>query len=202
MLSTVNPRAMSNNINIAALQIWAGQNPVTSDYIHIATEAITPVIANTKLTESGNTAVVFYNRAKSVKNGETDAFVKEFAGNVGATAAHFGFKYDGSIDLKPLAGLYTNNVKKYLTEIGFTGMSYEFVKPAEYKADDDKKTNQQAYISLENGVVSVNSEYNTSAIGRTPVVRVDAYMTSNTGAKVGAIFGGSHLRCDPRSRRR
>ncbi len=81
-------------------------------------------------------------------------------------------------------------------------MSYEFVKPAEYKADDDKKTNQQAYISLENGVVSVNSEYNTSAIGRTPVVRVDAYMTSNTGAKVGAIFGGSHLRCDPRSRRR
>ena len=184
MLSTVNPRAMSNNINIAALQIWAGQNPVTSDYIHIATEAITPVIANTKLTESGNTAVVFYNRAKSVKNGETDAFVKEFAGNVGATAAHFGFKYDGSIDLKPLVGLYTNNVKKYLTETGFTGMSYEFVKPAEYKADDDKKTNQQAYISLENGVVSVNSEYNTSAIGRTPVVRVDAYMTSNTGAKV------------------
>ena len=180
----MNPRALSKDINIAALQIWAGQNPVTSDYIHIATEAINPVLANAKQTVSGSTAVEFYNRTKSVKSGETDAFVKEFAGNVDATAAHFGFKYDGSIDLKPLAGLYTNNVKKYLTEIGFTGMSYEFVKPAEYKADDDKKTNQQAYISLEDGVVSVNSEYNTSAIGRTPVVRADAYMTSNTGAKV------------------
>lgn len=182
--ATVNPRAMSNDINIAALQIWAGQNPVTSDYIHIATEAISPVIANTKKTQSGNTASEFYNRHKSIKGGETDAFVKEFAGAVEATAAHFAFKYDGSIDLKPLAALYTNNVKKYMTEIGFTGISYEFSKPAEYKAADDKKTNQQAYITLEDGVVSVNSEYGTSAIGRTPVVRVDAFMTANNGAKV------------------
>jgi len=184
--STVNPRAMSKDINIAALQVWAGQNPVTSDYIHIATKAIAPVIANTKSTVSGSAAVEFYNRTKSVKSGEDDAFVKQFVGNVGDAnyPKHFSFKYDGSIDLKPLAALYTNDVKKYLTEIGFTGISYKFSKPSEYKADDDKKTNQQAYISLEDGVVKVNSEYNTSAIGRTPIVRVDAYMTSNGGTEV------------------
>ncbi len=187
LLATVNPLALSEDINIAALQIWAGQNPVTSDYIHIASKAVTPVIANTKTTKVGEAAKEFYNRTKSIKGGENDAFVKTFVGNVGgAKAPHFSFKFDGSIDLKPLAALYTNTVKKYLDKIGFTGIRYEFSKPAEYKADDDTKTNQQAYITLTDGVVKVSDEYKTSAIGRTPIVRVDAYMTINgeSGAEV------------------
>ena len=74
-------------------------------------------------------------------------------------------------------------------------MSYEFSIPQNYLAADDEKTNQQWFIvkdpskngvnSLENGVIMVNPEVKngTPAIGRTPVVRVDAFLTSNNGAK-------------------
>ena len=70
-------------------------------------------------------------------------------------------------------------------------MSYEFSIPENYLAEDDEKTNQQWFIVKEgeniagNGVIKVNPEVKngTPAIGRTPVVRVDAFLTSNAGEK-------------------
>lgn len=103
--------------------------------------------------------------------------------------ANLSFKFDGEIDLKDYVGLYssTKGINKFLTDLGFYGMSYVFSLPAEYKSDDTQKTNQQWYVELNNGVVKANATNLenglTPAIGRTPVVRVDAYMTSNTGAR-------------------
>lgn len=88
-------------------------------------------------------------------------------------------------------GLYSDNKTEWLAALGFKGMSYEFSIPEKYLANDDEKTNQQWFITkdgentLDNGVIKVNPEVvnGTPAIGRTPVVRVDAFLTSNGGAK-------------------
>ena len=54
-------------------------------------------------------------------------------------------------------------------------------------AEDNDKTNQQWFVQLNDGVVEVNKENltgaYTQAIGRTPIVRVDAYLPSNGGTK-------------------
>ncbi len=174
--------------NIAALQVWAGQNPVTSDYVYVTSKKIGAVLANIKRTTVGQAAVEFYNRTKSLKSsqdGEDDAFVKQFVGNVDAAnkPAHFVLPYDDkSLDLDTLVALYSNDIFNYLEKsekkkidgVGFEGITYTFSKPAEYLANDDKKTNQQAYIGLDGSVVSLSSDYTTSAIGRKPIIRVDA----------------------------
>lgn len=190
--ATINARKMSaGKTDIAALQVWAGQNPVTSDYIHAKSTAIDVVLANAKTTVAGQAAEEFYARGKKLqsKGEETDAFVKEFVGNVGENDAHFAFKYDKEIDLKPLAALYSNSKQAYLSKLGFSGMRYEFSLPENYKADDDQKTNQQWFVEMTDGVVKANRQNLgettiTPAIGRTPIVRVDAFMTSNAGNEV------------------
>lgn len=192
LTATINARAMASGKNdIAALQVWAGQNPVTSDYIHAKSTAIDVVLANTKTTVVGQAAKEFYARGKKLqsKAEETDAFVKEFVGSVGENDAHFAFKYDKEIDLKPLVALYSNDKVAYLNKLGFSGMRYEFSLPDSYKADDNQKTNQQWFVEMTDGVVKANRENLgettiTPAIGRTPIVRVDAFMTSNTGKEV------------------
>ena len=100
--------------------------------------------------------------------------------------ANFAFKYDESIDLKEKVGLYSNIKENYLAKLGFVGMSYEFSLPKEYNATDEQKTNQQWFVEMTDGVVKANAKNLvnglTPAIGRTPVVRVDAYLTANGGA--------------------
>lgn len=193
--------------NVAALQVWEGQNPVTSDYVYVSSKPIDAVIANTKKTEVGKTAVEFYNRTKSWKSsqkGEDDAFVKQFVGKVDATAAHFTLPYDnGSIDLNPLVALYSNDIFNYLEKdddkgidgVGFEGITYKFYTPSDYLADDDKHTDQQEYINPLNGdgsVVSLSSKYTTSAIGRKPIVRVDAIMKDNAGVE--QLFASAYIK--------
>lgn len=189
--TTVNASALSpeiksgNKEDIAALQVWAGQNSVTSDYIHVESNPIKVQLADSLKTVNKGNFVGFYPRTKSIAKGESSDFIKEF---VELTApANFDFYYNGSIDLNKCAGLYAKDEEKFIYDLGFTGMSYEFSLPQEYKAEDDQKTNQQWYVKLENGVVSVNKENLTEslipAIGKTPVVRVDAFLTSNAGVK-------------------
>ena len=64
-------------------------------------------------------------------------------------------------------------------------MSYKFSLPEKYLADDTEKTNQQWFVEMTDGVVKVNAKNLatglTPAIGRTPVVRVDAYLPDNNG---------------------
>lgn len=192
----VKVNATLNNANltagkhdIAALQVWAGQHPVTSEYIHVQSTAVDVVLADSAKTRTGEAAKRFYARTKKIQgNEETDAFVKEFVGAIGVKDAHFEFKYDQSIDLKKYVGLYSDDLKQYLFAAGFRGMSYTFSLPREYKADDQDKTNQQWFVSLEDGVVKANEKNLvnglTPAIGRTPVVRVDAFLLDNAGRSV------------------
>ena len=186
--ATINASKQSSGKNdIAAMQVWVGQNAVASDYIHVKSTAINVLLVDSMATKGG-TLTEFYSRTKSFKGtGENDAFVKDLV-PLNATA-NLSFKFDGEIDLKDYVGLYssTKDINKFLTDLGFYGMSYVFSLPAEYKSDDTQKTNQQWYVELNNGVVKANATNLenglTPAIGRTPVVRVDAYMTSNTGAR-------------------
>ena len=188
--TTINPNALAQNAeyNIAALQAWYGQKPMTSDYVHATSSKIDLVLADSMKTKEGdNAAITFYKREKSIKNGESDAFIKQFVALNAAVNATF--KYDATIDLKDYVGLYSNDKDNWLAALGFKGMSYEFSIPEKYLAEDDEKTNQQWFIVKEgeniasNGVIKVNPEVKngTPAIGRTPVVRVDAFLTSNTG---------------------
>ena len=188
--TTINPNALAQNAeyNIAALQAWYGQKPMTSDYVHATSSKIDLVLADSMKTKEGDNAVItFYKREKSIKNGESDAFIKQFVALNAAVNATF--KYDATIDLKDYVGLYSNDKDNWLAALGFKGMSYEFSIPEKYLAEDDEKTNQQWFIVKEgeniasNGVIKVNPEVKngTPAIGRTPVVRVDAFLTSNTG---------------------
>lgn len=173
--------------NIAALQVNVGQNPVTSDYVYVESNDIDAVIVDTTETKKGmDTPVVYYERTTTLANGETDAYVKNFVGAVGVKPANLEFAYNGEIDLKEYVGLYSIEKQDYLFSLGFTGMSYEFSLPKEYLADDQEKTNQQWFVQLNDGVVKVSEEITgaqTQAIGRTPIVRVDAYLLDNAGTK-------------------
>ncbi len=189
--TTINPNALAQNAeyNIAALQAWYGQKPMTSDYVHATSSKIDLVLADTTKTEAGDDiAVGFYKRTKSISGGESDAFIKQFVAL--NAVANVTFKYDATIDLKKYVGLYSNDKDNWLAALGFKGMSYRFSIPETYSAQDDGETNQQWFIVFEegdnesnNGVIKVNPEVTngTPAIGRTPVVRVDAFLTSNTG---------------------
>lgn len=192
--ASINPMALSTQNNIAALQVWAGQNPVTSDFIHVKSTPIDAVIVDSlemKKNLEASPIVDFYERTKAISSegAENDAFVKQFVGAVGAKQypANFEFAYNGSIDLKELVGLFSAQKKNFLFSLGFTGMSYEFSLPKEYLAADNDKTNQQWFVQLNDGIVEVNKENltgaYTQAVGRTPIVRVDAYLTDNKGMK-------------------
>lgn len=69
--------------------------------------------------------------------------------------------------------------------LGFKGITYEFSLPKEYLSNDELKTNQQTFVQLSGSTLSLNRNNLTGsgiqAVGRTPVVRVDAYMTQNNG---------------------
>ena len=192
-------KELDKDHDIAALQVWAGQNPVTSDYISVYNVDLSAVIANVPVAVVGEYATyrnksaypsTVYIVPEDASKGAVDAWVKDCVDNVGegngawSKVFHY-LKYDGQLDLKPLVGLYSNTVNyyDYFVNLGFTGISYEFSKPGYYLADDDKKTNQQDYITLTDGVVKVNPEYLTSAIGRTPVILVKAYALDNFGVK-------------------
>lgn len=67
-------------------------------------------------------------------------------------------------------------------------MNYKFSLPKEYKSNDVHRTNQQWFVELNGNILSVNKKNLTDgltpAIDRTPVVRVDAFLTDNTGKEV------------------
>ena len=187
---TVNASKLnSNQQDIAALQVWSGQNPVTSDFVHIKSTKIDVVLADSGKTTAGQPAKIFYARNKKIQGSdETDAFVKSFVALT--DAANYEMTYNASIDLNKVVGLYSDVKLNWLAKLGFVGMSYEFSIPKEYKSDDTQKTNQQWFIRFkdgQNGVVEANAANLTNgltpAIGRTPVVRVDAFLTDNQGVK-------------------
>lgn len=187
--------------DLAALQTSVGTGvPVTSDYIAVRSEVLTPILVDSVQTTAAAT-VTYYNRGKAITTGNPENHnfllacgVPAVADVAGAKAipAHLKFAYKdangnaGKIDLRNKVGLYVG-AGKYLTDYDINGMSYEFSLPAEYKDVDANNTNQQWFVKLNGSELSINTDNvtgtMTQAIGRRPIVRVDAFLTNNAGAK-------------------
>lgn len=187
--------------DLAALQASVGTGvPVTSDFIAVRSEELKPILVDSIQT-TATTTVLYYDRTKAITtaNPENDAFVKLFVpevadvANAKAIPTHLKFAYKnaageaGSIDLRKKVGLFVDDEDKWLTTYGIESMSYEFSLPESYKDEDENKTNQQWFVKLDGSVLSINTNNLTGgltqAIGRRPVVRVDAFLTNNAGAK-------------------
>lgn len=210
--TAANENASAATFDLAALQTSVGTGvPVTSDYIAVRSEAVVPSLVDSVLT-TATAPVSYYNRAKAITstNVENDAFVKLFVPAVADVAgtkaipAHLKFAYKdasgnaGKIDLRKKVGLFVAADGKYLTAYGISGMSYEFSLPAEYKDVDANKTNQQWFVKLNGSELSINTDNLTGgltqAIGRRPVVRVDAFLTNNAGAK--KLMASAYIRLE------
>lgn len=103
----------------------------------------------------------------------------------------YSFAYDNAqgLDLSKCVGLlaWTGNSYKTLEELGFEGVKYTYTLPEKYLGGDGT-TNQQWFVELNGSVLSINKKNlqapYTQAIGRTPVVRVDAYVPDSKGNDV------------------
>ena len=169
--------------DIVAFQLWNGQNPFTSDYIAPSSTAIDAIIAKPK-----TPAVTYYPRNYAIvgEKGETSDFIQNTVGVSLSDPANEVMAYDGTLDISTLVDLYSTVAKSYLSDLNFEGIRYEYSLPAEYLANDVQKTNQQWFVKLDGSVLSCDASHLTDgltpAIGRTPVVRVDAFMADNKGA--------------------
>ncbi len=186
--------ATGSKKDIAALQLWNGQVPFVTDYVAPSSSPVVGVIANPK-----NNHKAYYAREYAIVNdkAETSQFIQDVVGVTLAKEPNLNMVYTGELNLAEYVELYEETLKSTLTALGFDGISYKFSLPAEYIADDAQKTNQQWFVTLsDEGVLTANEEnlkpanpnstdtrekYLAPAIGRTPVVRVDAFMTSNDG---------------------
>ena len=92
------------------------------------------------------------------------------------------FVYNGSIDLDDVVTLvgFGGNGFEDIVNFGFD-VTYKFSKPESFISTEDKVTNQQKYVVLNEStnVVTVDPALPTmrSAIGRTPIFKVEAYLT-------------------------
>lgn len=190
--------ASGSKKDIAALQLWNGQVPFVTDYIAPSSTPVTGVITNPKSNHK-----LYYTRDYAIINdrAETSSFIQNTVGVTLAKEPNLNMVYTGELNIAEYVELYETTLQKTLTELGFDGISYKYSLPAEYISDDAQKTNQQWFVTLsEDGVLKVNEDnlkpanpgagdtpakYLAPAIGRTPVVRVDAYMVPNATGKEG-----------------
>lgn len=94
--------------------------------------------------------------------------------------------YDKELDLAPIVMAWAKEIDKSLVAAGVAEdeISYVYSKNDEFLGED-KKTNQNKFISLDGSVVKVDNEWlaqGTAAVGRTPVVKVVAKVKGITMA--------------------
>ncbi len=178
--------AAAGGNDIAAFQLWNGQTPFTTDYIAASSSAVDAVIVNPEETKKANAAVTYYERTKAITGdkAESSAFIQSMVKL--SDPANVQMLYNGTLDINSIIDLYSTTKSNFLTNLDFDGISYAISLPGEYLATDAQHTNQQWFVTLsDEGVLSVNSKNLTDgltpAIGRTPVVRVDAFMLDNAG---------------------
>lgn len=199
--ATVNGTKLSigNKNDIVALQLKNGQkNWSTSDYVAIKGTEIDALLVDSATMIKNPTAGVkeFYNRTKAIVSAaaETSDFIQQFV--TLSDAANAELVYTGELNLRELPGLYSNQKSEWLSKLGFTGMSYKFSLPKEYKSNDVQGTNQQWFVELNGTVLTVNrknlTDGLTPAIDRTPVVRVDAFLTDNAGNET--MVGSAYIK--------
>ena len=197
--TTINARALTNSgSDIAAFQLWNGQDPFTTDYVHATSSAVDAVVVNT-LNSGKHEALYDRDWAITTSNKENDAFVKHFVSL--DDPCNVNLVYDGELDLKLYVDLWSKTKSSFLTALGFDGITYKFSAPEEYKAADAQGTNQQWFLDLdaETGVIRVNQKNVpalTPAIGRTPVVRVDAFMQPNDAQASPRMVASAYIKID------
>ena len=183
--------------DIAAFQLWNGQQVFTSDYVVPDAYGVISPFLGIAVDD------IYYgtyerNQAITAEHKETAAFIEQFVSrNAGVSAnGNLSFAYDNAqgLDLSKYVVLYAwdGNEFKSLEEMGFHGISYVYSLPENYLGADGT-TNQQWFAQLNGSVISINTKNlkapYTQAIGRKPVVRVDAYMPNPKGGKVMVATG-------------
>ncbi len=176
-------KAETGKSDLVAMKCYLGQEgtegagPYITDYIAAESKSVSVSIGN-KTTSS----TLFTARTKAISSSypENDAFVKSFV----PLSADYDLllSQQTPLDLAPYVALWGIELNRFLDENNeIDGVSYEYTLPKEYLAADVDKTNQQKFItSLDGSVVTAHT--GASAVDRTPVVRVDAFMTDNSAS--------------------
>lgn len=170
------------NVNdIAAFQLWNGQDVVTSDYVAPSSREITAKIVNKK---NENNVEYFYTRSSVV----TTANVKEDVALDAPANIKVAYNDPNGVNLLEYVDLYSEELRATLSEVDFVDATYSFtLKGFEYIGQDNE-TDMQYFASIEEGssILKVNEQNLVNSVipaeHRTPVVLVNAYMHDNDGA--------------------
>ena len=130
--------------------------------------------------------------ADNDKDGEADRRVHEWSrDSFEEDEAHqnrydMTMPYDKTINLNDYVETLAPEFWKVLPELNVYP-TYKFTLPSKFIGQDDK-TNQQKFVTLaEDGTLSVNAEFlegGVPAVGRTPIVQVEAQIPNNEGELV------------------
>ncbi|MDE6543168.1 MAG: DUF4988 domain-containing protein [Muribaculaceae bacterium] len=180
---------------IAALVLWNGQARTVSDYITVAApqQLNKLTIANIAGVEKDD-MVPYEGLAQRTANfptadGETAGYLAglPFSGKgAAASIVYTNTTAATGLDLTTVVGLFAeDNILTdanigFMEDLGFSGITYKFSKPSKYIGTGD--TNQQDFVDLNGSILTVTTDSKltgTAAIGRTPIIRVDAYMNDN-----------------------
>ena len=165
------------NTPIAALQLTNGQKTFTSDYIVVEAASVSAVLVDKAKTAKNKAAYTsdIYSRTKkeAASNQTPSAYVSQFVG----TEAAEELAYDGSLDVSTIPGLYVSG-KGFLEDLGFDNVRFEYILPESYIIGG---TDQQYFVQLNGNILSVKDNIGgkSQAIGRTPVVLINAYVGDN-----------------------
>lgn len=181
--------------DIAAFKLYVDQCAYASDYIAPEALATNAVIVNPKETTTTN-VVRYYGRDYAIPSAaqETEAFVKNIVPL--SAVQNLEVVYTETSNLIDYVDLFSTDYNKYLKNLDFImdedHVNYVFSMPAEYKSDDVQGTNQQDFATCTaEGLFAADTEAwganPTPVIGRTPIVRVDAFMKDNLGANTRLI---------------
>ena len=196
--SYINPYALAKNAqeSLAALQIWSGTTPTTSDYVAVDASAISALIVDPKEHKP------YYTRTYAITDKYTAAVSEYIQKDCPLTAAaNVKVQFDGAgVSVPTLVELWCQSLTKKVADLGFEGISFEYTLPSEYLSNDAQKTNQQWFAELTaDNVLKVNStnlgsEAPTQAIGRTPVVRVDAFVADNANSESKFMVASTYIK--------
>lgn len=174
------------NNAIVALQVANGQKVVTSDYLMVNQAEVNATLVNAIATDKAikdkaqapvKTGIYPITRPQG-SNEKISAYID--AALNGSSVAAASLAYNGTLDVATIPALWGTEAEDYLKNLGFEGISYKFSLPSEYIVGN---TDQQWFVSLDGTILSVNGNNvtgnKTQAIGRTPIVKVDAYVGEN-----------------------
>ena len=151
----------ANEHNIVALQAVEDNRAIVSDYVIINSEELKNYgIAKEEDSKPLN-PTVYYTTTEPTSVSA-------------ATTADAELVYNQSLDLKTVSEAWAKDVDKSLVEAGFSEyLTYKFSE-TKVKGEDD--TEQDYYTSVtEDGIMTVDNA-NVAAIGRKPVVKVEAFI--------------------------